>query len=182
MQISFKEKGCHGKPWAAVKKIKIDLDCREVLLATEVNFTNPRRGIMSSRFLGYEPYAGDLLSRINGAIISDRAGKSTPYALFNLLSTGKQFIRPTEVVFEGQVIGEHAKQNDINVNCVREKHLSSVRTAGKDENIQLPPIQDMTVDYAMNWIDDDEWVLITPTNVRVRKRELQKNLRSTIKK
>ena len=59
-------------------------------------------GIMSSRFLGYEPYAGDLLSRINGAIISDRAGKSTPYALFNLLSTGKQFIRPTEVVFEGE--------------------------------------------------------------------------------
>ncbi len=139
-------------------------------------------GIMSSRFLGYEPYAGDLLSRINGAIISDRAGKSTPYALFNLLSTGRQFIRPTEIVFEGQVIGEHAKQNDINVNCVREKHLSSVRTAGKDENIQLPPIQDMTVDYAMNWIDDDEWVLITPTNVRVRKVELQKNLRSTIRK
>ena len=60
-------------------------------------------GIMSSRFLGYEPYAGDLLSRINGAIISDRAGKSTPYALFNLLSTGKQFIRPTEIVFEGEV-------------------------------------------------------------------------------
>ena len=139
-------------------------------------------GIMSSRFLDYAPYAGDLLSRQNGAIISDRAGKSTPYALFNLLSSGEQFIRPGEAVFEGQVVGEHSKTNDINVNCVREKHLSSMRTAGKDENIIIPPIQDRTIDWAMNWIDDDEWVLITPKNIRVRKKVLEKNLRSTIRR
>jgi len=139
-------------------------------------------GIMSSRFLEYAPYAGDLLNRQCGAILSDRAGKATPYALFNLLSSGEQFIRPGEKVFEGQVIGEHSKTNDINVNCIREKHLSSMRTAGKDENIIIPPIQDRTIDWAMNWIDDDEWVLITPKNIRVRKKVLEKNLRSTIRR
>ena len=135
-----------------------------------------------SSFLDYSPYAGDLLARQNGAIISDRAGKTTGYALFNLLSSGKQFVRPGEVVFEGQVVGEHSKQNDINVNVVREKHLTSVRTAGKDENIILPPIQDRTIDWAMNWIDDDEWGLITPETIRVRKRTLEKNQRSTIRR
>ena len=139
-------------------------------------------GLMSSQFLGYEPYAGDLLSRQNGAILADRAGKATGYALFNLLSSGKQFITPSEIVFEGQVVGEHTKQNDINVNVVREKHLSSVRTAGKDENIILPPVPERTIDWAMNWIDDDEWVLITPENIRVRKKVLEKNQRSTIQK
>ena len=137
---------------------------------------------MSSQFLGYEPYAGDLLSRQNGAIIADRGGKTTGYALFNLLSSGRQFVTPGEIVFEGQVVGEHTKQNDINVNAVREKHLSSVRTAGKDENIILPPVPERTIDWAMNWIDDDEWVLITPENIRVRKKVLEKNQRSTIRK
>lgn len=136
---------------------------------------------MSSRFLGYKPYAGDMLIRQNGAIISDRAGKATPYALFNLLSSGKQLIVPGMPVYEGQVIGEHAKTNDINVNCVREKHLSSVRTAGKDQNVILPNVQPMTLEKAMNWIDNDEWVEITPENVRIRKKILEKNKRSTIR-
>ena len=157
---------------------------QEVLLVTEDNFlrTLVVKALMSSQFLGYEPYAGDLLSRQNGAILADRAGKATGYALFNLLSSGKQFITPSEIVFEGQVVGEHTKQNDINVNVVREKHLSSVRTAGKDENIILPPVPERTIDWAMNWIDDDEWVLITPENIRVRKKVLEKNQRSTIRK
>ena len=74
------------------------------------------------------------------------------------------------------------QQNDINVNCVREKHLSSVRTAGKDVNIILPPVQAMTLDKAMNWIDNDEWVEVTPQNVRIRKKELQSNKRSVIRR
>ena len=97
-------------------------------------------GLMLSEFLGYQPYAGDMLVRQNGAIIADRAGKITPYALFNLLSLGKQFVLPGERCYEGMVIGEHTKVNDTNVNATREKHLSSVRTAGKDQNIILLPI------------------------------------------
>jgi GTP-binding protein len=138
-------------------------------------------GLMSSEFIGYRDYAGDMLARQNGAIIADRPGKMTPYALFNLLSTGKQFVKPGEVCYEGMIIGEHTRANDINVNSVREKHLSSVRTAGKDENITLPPIPPRTLEWAMDWIDNDEWVEVTPQSVRIRKKELLANKRSVIR-
>lgn len=154
------------------------------LIGYRSQFLNETKGegTMSSRFIGHRPFAGDMLARQNGSLISDRAGKATPYALFNLLSSGKQFITPGEQVYEGQVIGEHSRTNELNVNCVREKHLSSMRTAGKDENIVLPPIQPMSVEFGMNWIDNDEWVEITPKNVRIRKKALEKNQRSTIRK
>jgi GTP-binding protein len=134
-------------------------------------------GLMSSYFVGYKPYMGKLLARTNGALISDRAGKATPYALFNLLSSGKQFLKPGEQVYEGMVVGEHTKSNDLNINVCREKHLSSVRTAGKDENIILPPIPPRNLDWAIDWIDDDEWIEITPENIRIRKKELAANKR-----
>lgn len=139
-------------------------------------------GLMSSQFLGYRKFVGKMLARQNGAIIADRAGKATPYALFNLLSIGKQFIKPGEKVYAGQVIGEHTKVNDTNVNAVREKHLSSMRTAGKDENIILPPVPPRTLDWAMDWIDEDEWVEVTPESIRIRKKELAQNKRSVIRR
>ncbi len=139
-------------------------------------------GIMSSEYLGYRPYAGDLLARQNGAIVADRAGKLTPYALFNLLSLGKQFVKPGEKCYEGMVIGEYTKTNDTNVNAVREKHLSSMRTAGKDVNIILPPIQPRTLDWALDWIDNDEWVEVTPETIRIRKKILECNKRSVVRK
>jgi GTP-binding protein len=135
------------------------------------------QGLMSSYFVGYEPHVGKMLARQNGALISDRAGKITPYALFNLLSSGKQFVLPTEQTYEGQVVGEHTRPNDLNVNVCREKHLSSVRTAGKDENVILPPITPRTLDWALDWIDDDEWVEVTPQSIRIRKKELNQNMR-----
>jgi GTP-binding protein len=135
------------------------------------------QGLMSSYFVGYEPHVGKMLARQNGALISDRAGKITPYALFNLLSSGKQFVLPTEQTYEGQVVGEHTRPNDLNVNVCREKHLSSVRTAGKDENVILPPITPRTLDWALDWIDEDEWVEVTPQSIRIRKKELNQTLR-----
>jgi GTP-binding protein len=139
------------------------------------------QGLMSSYFVGYEPHVGKMLSRQNGALISDRAGKITPYALFNLLSSGKQFVLPGEQAYEGQVVGEHTRPNDLNINVCREKHLSSVRTAGKDENIILPPITPRTLDWALDWIDDDEWVEVTPQSIRIRKKELNANKRSVVR-
>jgi GTP-binding protein len=139
------------------------------------------QGLMSSYFVGYEPHVGKMLSRQNGALISDRAGKITPYALFNLLSSGRQFVLPGEQAYEGQVVGEHTRPNDLNVNVCREKHLSSVRTAGKDENIILPPIPPRTLDWALDWIDDDEWVEVTPKSIRIRKKELNQNQRSVVR-
>lgn len=138
-------------------------------------------GIMSSQFMGYRPFAGNILSRQNGSIIADRPGKATPYAIFNLLNLGDYFILPGEQVYEGMVVGEHKKTNDTNVNVCREKHLSSVRTAGKDENIILPPIPTRTLDWAIDWIDDDEWVEVTPQNLRIRKKILKQNERSVIR-
>lgn len=135
------------------------------------------QGLMSSYFVGYEPHVGKMLARQNGALISDRSGKITPYALFNLLASGKQFVLPTEMTYEGQVVGEHTRPNDLNVNVCREKHLSSVRTAGKDENVILPPITPRTLDWALDWIDDDEWVEVTPKSIRIRKKELNQNQR-----
>jgi len=138
-------------------------------------------GLMSSYFAGYDKYAGKMLARQNGALISDRLGKTTPYALFNLLSSGRQFVKPGENVYEGMVIGEHTRPNDLNINCVREKHLTSVRTAGKDENIILPPVPQRTLEWALDWIDDDEWVEVTPLNIRIRKKELASNKRSVVR-
>lgn len=134
-------------------------------------------GLMSSEFIGYRPYTGDMLGRQNGALVSDRAGKMTPYALYNLLSSGKQFVKPGETTYEGMVIGEATRPNDLILNCVREKHLTSVRTAGKDEQPILPPIVNRTLEWAMDWIDNDEWVEITPLSIRIRKKELSGNKR-----
>ena len=138
-------------------------------------------GLMSSYFLGYKPFAGEMLARQNGALVSDRTGKATPYALFNLLSVGFQYIKPGEKTYEGMVVGEHKMTNDSNVNVIREKHLSSMRTAGKDENIILPPVRPRTLEWAMSWIDDDEWVEVTPKSIRIRKKNLSKSHRSVIR-
>lgn len=138
-------------------------------------------GLMSSEFIGYRPYVGEMLARQNGALISDRAGKITPYALFNLLNNGRFFVLPGDETYEGMVIGEHTRANDAVLNCVREKHLSSVRTAGKDENIILPPIPPRTLEWALDWIDNDEWVEVTPENIRVRKKELDSKKRSVVR-
>lgn len=139
-------------------------------------------GLMSSYFLEYRPYLGKMLARTNGALIADRSGKATPYALFNLLSSGKQFIAPGEEVYEGMVCGEHTRPNDLNMNVTKEKHLSSVRTAGKDENVILPPVPERTLDWALDWIDYDEWVEVTPKTIRIRKKMLDQNKRSVVRK
>ena len=138
-------------------------------------------GLISSEFLGYGEYTGIMLARQNGAIISDRAGKITPYALFNLLNNGRMYVIPGDRCYEGMVIGEHIRVNDTNVNCVREKHLAAMRTAGKDVNIVLPPVAPKTLEWAMDWIDDDEWVEVTPLNIRIRKKVLEINKRKVVR-
>jgi GTP-binding protein len=163
-------------------RMEFEIPSRGLIGYRSVFLTDTKgQGLMSSYFLGYRPHVGKMLGRVNGALISDRAGKSTPYALFNLLASGKQFIRPTEEVYEGMVVGEHTRPNDLVINVCREKHLSSVRTAGKDENIILPPIPNRTLEWALDWIDDDEWVEVTPKNIRIRKKELNSNKRTVVR-
>lgn len=163
-------------------RMEFEIPSRGLIGYRSVFLTDTKgQGLMSSYFLGYRPHVGKMLGRTNGALVSDRAGKSTPYALFNLLASGKQFIKPTEEVYEGMVVGEHTRPNDLNLNVCREKHLSSVRTAGKDENVILPPIPPRTLEWALDWIDEDEWVEVTPKNIRIRKKILPANQRTVVR-
>jgi GTP-binding protein len=132
---------------------------------------------LSTQFHGWQPWAGPMMRRVNGGIVADRAGEATPYALFHLQPRGVFFISPGAPVYEGMIVGEHNRPNDTDVNAIREKKLSNVRNHGKDENVLLAPPKALTIETAMEWIDQDELVEVTPAAVRVRKKTLACNLR-----
>ncbi len=134
-------------------------------------------GLLHTEFLGWRPWAGPMLRRANGALVADRAGEATPYALFHLQPRGEFFIGPGAAVYEGMIIGEHNRPNDSDVNAIREKKLSNVRNHGKDDNVMLYPPKVLSVETAMEWIDRDELVEVTPTVVRVRKAVLDQSRR-----
>jgi GTP-binding protein len=133
-------------------------------------------GLLNTLFDGWEEW-GSMLKRANGAIVADRPGEATPYALFHLQPRGVFFISPGEKVYEGMIIGEHNRPNDTDVNAVKEKKLSNIRNHGKDENVVLATPRTLTIETAMEWIDADELVEVTPDAVRVRKRILPCNVR-----
>jgi GTP-binding protein len=126
-------------------------------------------GILNAYFDGYEPYRGDFPSRFTGSIVADRSGSAVPYALFNLEPRGHLFVQPGEPVYEGMVIGEHNRDTDINVNACKEKKLTNIRAAGKDDAVVLSPIKPLTLEQAINFIREDELVEITPLSIRMRK-------------
>jgi GTP-binding protein len=134
-------------------------------------------GLLNSLFGGWMPYAGPMLRRSNGAIVSDRQGTATPYALFHIQPRGTLLIAAGAPVYEGMIIGEHNRENDLDVNCVREKKLTNIRAAGKDENVVLIPPRTLSIDAALEFIDRDELVEVTPDQIRLRKRVLDCNRR-----
>lgn len=134
-------------------------------------------GVMNSYFTGYEEYRGDFLARFTGSLVSDRSGRSVAYALFNLEPRGRIFKVPGDPVYEGMIIGEHSKDNDINVNPCKEKKLSNMRASGKDEAVVLSPVKPMSLERAINFIRDDELVEITPKSIRLRKTVLSAHQR-----
>jgi GTP-binding protein len=129
-------------------------------------------GIMNSSLSGYEPFRGGFPTRFTGSLVSDRAGSGVAYALFNLEPRGQLFITPGEPVYEGMIVGEHNRDNDIDVNPTKEKKLSNMRAAGKDENIILTPVRPMSLERALHFVREDEMVEITPRYLRLRKMEL----------
>jgi len=134
-------------------------------------------GIMNTLFSGYEPFRGEFPIRFTGSIVSDRKGNSVAYALYHLEPRGRLFIVPGEPVYEGMIIGEHNKDGDINVNPSKEKKLTNIRAAGKDESTVCSPVQPMTLERAINFIKDDEMVEVTPRSIRLHKRVLSVNKR-----
>jgi GTP-binding protein len=137
-------------------------------------------GIMNSYFLGYEEYRGDFPSRFTGSIVCDRAGAAVPYAIFNLEPRGRLFVCPGDPVYEGMIVGEHNRDNDINVNPCKEKKLTNMRASGKDENVILTPVLPMTLERAIHFIREDELAEVTPLSIRLRKVELSAQKRHLI--
>jgi GTP-binding protein len=131
-------------------------------------------GIMNSLFSGYEKYRGDYPVRHTGSLIADRQGKGVPYALFNLEPRGRLFIRPGDPVYEGMVIGEHNKEQDLYVNPCKEKKLTNMRASGKDESTVCTSVKEMTLEFALNFIQNNEMVEVTPKSIRLRKVLLSK--------
>jgi GTP-binding protein len=135
-------------------------------------------GIMNTIFDGWTPFLGDIQGRASGAILADRLGMTTPYAIFNLQPRGQMFVGPGTQVYEGMVVGEHSRENDIDVNICREKKLTNIRAAGRDENVILSPPRVLSLEQALVFIDSDELVEITPASMRLRKRTLPANMRA----
>ncbi len=129
-------------------------------------------GIMNSSYAGYETYRGDFPHRYTGSLVSDRQGNAVAYALFNLEPRGRLFVLPGDQVYEGMIVGEHNRETDLNVNPCKTKKLTNVRASGKDDAVTLTPIFPLTLEKAIQFIRDDEWVEITPKVIRLRKKVL----------
>jgi len=134
-------------------------------------------GVLHRTVRGYEPYAGDLPRRGFGAMIASEGGRTTAHAIWGIQDRATMFITAGENVYEGQVVGENRRDNDLNVNVTRAKKLTNIRAAGKDEQAILTPPRQITIESALEWIEDDELLEITPQNLRLRKRKLAANQR-----
>jgi len=130
-------------------------------------------GIMNSYLEGYEPYRGDFPSRLSGSLVSANRGDAVAYALYNLEPRGTLFITPNEPVYEGMIIGEHNRDNDLHVNPCKTKKLTNMRASGSDEAVILTPVLPMTLEKAIGFIKDDEIVEVTPKSIRLRKYDLR---------
>jgi GTP-binding protein len=133
--------------------------------------------IMNSLFHGYIEWQGDIPMRPTGSLVSDRAGKTTGYAIYNLQERGEIFISPGTEVYEGMIIGENSRDSDLNVNIVKEKKLTNMRASTSDEAIRLVPPRILNLEQAIEFIREDEYVEVTPTSIRLRKKVLKSNQR-----
>ncbi len=133
--------------------------------------------IMNSLFQGYIEWQGDIPMRSTGALVSDRAGTSTGYAIFNLQERGVMFIAPVTEVYEGMLVGENSRTDDLVVNIVKEKKLTNMRSSSADEAIRLVPPRILNLEQAIEFINEDEWVEVTPKSIRLRKKILKANQR-----
>ena len=138
----------------------------ELLTSTKGN------GIMNHVFHGYAPYKGDIPGRTRGSLVAFEQGETTGYGIYTLQDRGTMFIGPNEQVYEGMIVGEHNRDNDIDVNPTKEKKLTNMRASGKDEAVVLTPVRPMTLEHALHFVREDELVEVTPHSIRLRKAEL----------
>ncbi len=137
---------------------------------------------MASRVIGFKQHAGEIRRRLTGSMISMATGKALGYALFNLQKRGVLYIKPNTEVYEGMVIGNTAKGNEMTVNPIKGKHLTNMRASGSDEAIQLVPPRALTIESGLEIMAEDEYLEITPANVRLRKQHLSEIERAKVKR
>jgi GTP-binding protein len=160
----------HGTGW-----VRIDyLVPARGLIGFRTEFLTETRGsgIMHSVFERYDPWYGDIKTRPTGSLVADRRGETAAFALLKLQERGQLFVGPGEEVYEGMVVGENARAEDLDVNAVREKKLTNVRAAGSDDTIKLVPHHRLSLDQALEFIREDESVEVTPDVLRLRKQVL----------
>jgi GTP-binding protein len=138
--------------------------------------------IMSHRFIEFQAYKGDIPERQNGSLISMEKGKSIPYSLSNLQDRGKFFVDPNEDIYEGQVIGENSRADDLVINVTKTKKLSNMRSSGADDKVKIAPAIQFSLEEALEYIQADEYVEVTPSTIRLRKVLLTENERKRARK
>ncbi|WP_277640178.1 translational GTPase TypA [Wolinella succinogenes] len=134
-------------------------------------------GVMNHSFLEFRPFSGSVESRSNGALVSMENGETTGFSLFNIQERGVLFVGPQTKVYVGMIIGEHSRDNDLDVNPIKAKNLTNMRTSGSEEAIKLIPPRELTLERALEWIEDDEILEVTPLNIRIRKKYLDPTVR-----
>ncbi|UTJ06503.1 translational GTPase TypA [Arcobacter roscoffensis] len=163
---------------AGYTRLEFEIPARGLIgIRTEFLTETKGEGVMNHSFLEFRPHSGTVESRKHGALVSMENGEAVGYSIFNLQDRGVMYIAPQDKVYNGMVIGQHAKSNDLDVNPVKAKQQSNVRSSGADESIKLVPPKVMSLENALEWIEEDELVEVTPLSVRVRKRDLDPNVR-----
>ncbi len=154
------------------------------LIGMEIDIVNATsgRGVMSHLFKEYGPYAGEVFTRLTGTLLATEAGETTAYALVAVQERGKLFVGPGEQVYEGMIVGENPRNEDIVVNAVREKKLTNFRSQGEGVATGLTPAIKLSLERAIEYIASDEFVEVTPKNIRLRKRILHNGERQKARK
>ena len=134
-------------------------------------------GIINSIFEGYAPFKGDIPRRDKGSLVAYETGEATTYGIFNVQDLGVMFVDPQDMVYAGQIVGEALKSDEITVNVCKNKHMTAIRSAGKDEALRLVPPRKMSLEQALEFIADDELVEVTPKSMRLRKKILNHDVR-----
>ena len=160
-------------PGQGTVRMRFKIPARGLLGYRSEFLTDTRgNGIMHHRFYEYGPWGGPISGRSRGVLVADREGVAVAYALFNLQERGTLFVRPGDPVYEGMIVGESARPDDIDVNAAKEKRLTNMRTTASDEMIILEPARLITLELALEYIEDDELIEVTPSSLRLRKRAL----------
>jgi GTP-binding protein len=134
-------------------------------------------GLLNTLFSHFAPWSGPIVGRPTGALVADRSGVATPYAISNVQERGTLFIEPGTTVYEGMVVGENAREKDLNVNICKEKHLTNIRSSTSDISVKLVPPRLLSLEASLEWINDDELLEVTPEHIRIRKKILAANKR-----